>query len=1045
MTRPCFAFATIIIFFSVLSSVYAQDKLNPDYQNEVLMNWISVVEDGYSIRDTTKNSSSIYDRISESFFDLYKNSGDIVYLKYSLHEADHDKRNEIIRRLTINELDMVSYIAGIYDHDEFPEHFYELASFSAANIYHFYRIPVPEANIEDVIRLLDHWENELPELYEKNTLLASFLIHSLVHGYFEIGNYKKAFEVGKLILVQHPFPPSRYTINLFNYLAFSARSAGHFKVSLYIYQNETIPLTTTINDEPLYLKAKMDYALTQYLIGNIQVAKNEYESIFLDIDHLNDERYRSALFNNLALCYLNTGQFDKYIEFQLNAFDVAKAENNFDDQISILRNLYIYYRRLYETDIAHNYLTQALKIAKEHQLTSNSATILITAGIHSRDDEDNFIKALDYFYEAHTYAINYKQIFNNYYEIAKTYLLLKNFDHSEKYAQKIIDLSRARNDNRGFKISNILLANIYLQSGSTDLASQTLSKFTEIENFEGLFDTRVLAHNISLQIDMENGNYSEAFHQSSAKIAQILDWLRDSSNQDTGHMRMDPEFSEAFRIHLNLLEKLNRPHEALIAIGELRSLTRSGFYNNPLLKSQLLSEEDLIRDYELSNRITQLRSQYSDATGEQKILLGNELLAATSERNVMHNQAFPQDRETPYEHAMHSLRDQLRSDQMVFYFSVFDGQFFRFSITRRNIEMKIFPKDDIYLDIMNNAVSSIGHSQTSLNSLYKVYTTFFEGEIPDRIRHIYVIPDGPLYSLPVEILPITKPASDFDYRSANYLVEKYSVSYSNSLSDITGSRNSSHRDFHYDMAGFGIRNFSDAGHPHLTDLPFGTFEVTKSTEALNQFSRKKLFLDSESTTENFRAMAGNSRIIHIATHSTIDRANPLYSSLYMYNGAHENTPNYNSASGQNGIIRAFELFDMNLNADLIFLSSCGSGTGSYLPGTGILGFSRALSYAGAKSLALNLWPIRDQTAAKLAIRFYEELNNGKNKAEALRAAQIFYLRNYNSDPYLWGSFVLYGNIDPVLTPGRQYQKMLALLLFIILGFFSSIRYFRKAR
>lgn len=1045
MTRPCFAFATIIIFCSVLSSVYAQDKLNPDYQNEVLMNWISVVEDGYSIRDTTKNSSSIYDRISESFFDLYKNSGDIVYLKYSLHEADHDKRNEIIRRLTVNELDMVSYIAGIYDHHEFPEHFYELASFSAANIYHFYRIPVPEANIEDVIRLLDHWENELPELYEKNTLLASFLIHSLVHGYFEIGNYKKAFEVGKLILVQHPFPPSRYTINLLNYLAFSARSAGHFKVSLYIYQNETIPLTTTINDEPLYLKAKMDYALTQYLIGNIQVAKNEYESIFLDIDRLNDERYRSALFNNLALCYLNTGQFDKYIEFQLNAFDVAKAENNFDDQISILRNLYIYYRRLYETDIAHNYLTQALKIAKEHQLTSNSATILITAGIHSRDDEDNFIKALDYFYEAHTYAINYKQIFNNYYEIAKTYLLLKNFDHSEKYAQKIIDLSRARNDNRGFKISNILLANIYLQSGSTDLASQTLSKFTEIENFEGLFDTRVLAHNISLQIDMENGNYSEAFHQSSAKIAQILDWLRDSSNQDTGHMRMDPEFSEAFRIHLNLLEKLNRPHEALIAIGELRSLTRSGFYNNPLLKSQLLSEEDLIRDYELSNRITQLRSQYSDATGEQKILLGNELLAATSERNAMHNQAFPQDRETPYEHAMHSLRDQLRSDQMVFYFSVFDGQFFRFSITRRNIEMKIFPKDDIYLDIVNNAVSSIGHSQTSLNSLYKVYTTFFEGEIPDRIRHIYVIPDGPLYSLPVEILPITKPASDFDYRSANYLVEKYSVSYSNSLSDITGSRNSSHRDFHYDMAGFGIRNFSDAGHPHLTDLPFGTFEVTKSTEALNQFSRKKLFLDSESTTENFRAMAGNSRIIHIATHSTIDRANPLYSSLYMYNGAHENTPNYNSASGQNGIIRAFELFDMNLNADLIFLSSCGSGTGSYLPGTGILGFSRALSYAGAKSLALNLWPIRDQTAAKLAIRFYEELNNGKNKAEALRAAQIFYLRNYNSDPYLWGSFVLYGNIDPVLTPGRQYQKMLALLLFIILGFFSSIRYFRKAR
>jgi len=136
---------------------------------------------------------------------------------------------------------------------------------------------------------------------------------------------------------------------------------------------------------------------------------------------------------------------------------------------------------------------------------------------------------------------------------------------------------------------------------------------------------------------------------------------------------------------------------------------------------------------------------------------------------------------------------------------------------------------------------------------------------------------------------------------------------------------------------------------------------------------------------------------------------------------------------------------MNLNADLIFLSSCESGTGGYLRGAGVLGFSRAFSYAGAQSLSMNLWPVRDQTASEISMNFYESLNAGEDKAKSLRSAKLSYLNNNNSDPYLWGAFVIYGNIqspmDSDQVPFAQY--LLSLMIFVGITFIFVLMYQNK--
>jgi CHAT domain-containing protein len=1036
-------FIVLAFFLLILLVDFAQSEngINAYSEHQVYENWIYASEIANSNK---QNDQPTYVSLSNIFLKLYRETNNEIYLKFSLYEADNRIRDEIISTLTEAEKESIRSLISFLQNGLVDSSQYKIRPYSFDDIYLFLDFEIPLDFQNNARELLDHWLRRLPEYYRESQIKGNFVSHSLILGYYQLNDHQKVYEVSRYLPNTNPFPNSTFSLDLYLFLSYSLRISGYYLEALDIYQNILIPIVLSLEDIPRYLEIRMDYALTHFRIGNVNIALNEYRDIYTNIESLIDTRYRAALFNNLAISYLNSGRFFEYVEFQLNAFKIAQEEGNFGQQIMILRNLFIFYRRQNEYELAFNYLEQALEIAREKELATDISAILISLGVYRRSVDEIPDRALSHFYEAlyHAKYHNlYHQIFNSYFEITRSYLELEDFEKAELHINYIINLSESRNDNRGFVQSNILLANTFVKSGRIMEADSILSQFSR-EDFQQLaFDFRVLAHNISMQIQIMEGNYQAATIESTEMITEIIDWLRESSNQETGHMRMDDEFSEAFRLHLNLLQRVNMPQDALISIGELRNITRSGFYNNPLLKSQLLSEEELILDYNLSTRIRQLRSQYVNASDEQKIYLSNELLAATSERNNLLNQAIPQHSETSYQSALRTLRRQLRSDQMVLYVTVFDSQIFRFAITRSNIDMKVYPKDDFYIDLINSAVSSLGYGQTSLNSLHDIYSTFFDEIIPKRIRHIYFIPDGPFYRLPLEILPVTPPKSDTSYGSVSYFVEKFSVSYANSLSEIVRDRRAHSNDFDYEIAGFGIRNFTSAGHPDLMDLPSGPVEITKSAEALNRFSRKKVFLESESTAANFREIAGKSRILHIATHSRVNNDNPLFSSFYMYNGESGSHSDKNGSDNPGGIIHAYELFDLNLNADLIFLSSCESGSGGYLQGTGILGFSRAFSYAGARSLTMNLWPIRDQTAAEIAIRFYEGLNMGKSKAEALRTAQISYLNHNNSDPYLWGAFVHYGDISPIIS-NSQFTRVYIFVFFFLLTCFLLFRYFK---
>jgi CHAT domain-containing protein len=156
----------------------------------------------------------------------------------------------------------------------------------------------------------------------------------------------------------------------------------------------------------------------------------------------------------------------------------------------------------------------------------------------------------------------------------------------------------------------------------------------------------------------------------------------------------------------------------------------------------------------------------------------------------------------------------------------------------------------------------------------------------------------------------------------------------------------------------------------------------------------------------FKQQAGNAQIIHLATHGLLEYGNPVDSGVRDIPGAIALAP----GQGQDGLLTSAEILDeLTLKADLVVLSACDTGRGD-ITGDGVVGLARSLIAAGTPSVVVSLWAVPDVPTAQLMIRFYEELNRGQDKAQALRQAMLATMERY-PEPKDWAAFTLIGDIQ----------------------------------
>lgn len=159
---------------------------------------------------------------------------------------------------------------------------------------------------------------------------------------------------------------------------------------------------------------------------------------------------------------------------------------------------------------------------------------------------------------------------------------------------------------------------------------------------------------------------------------------------------------------------------------------------------------------------------------------------------------------------------------------------------------------------------------------------------------------------------------------------------------------------------------------------------------------------AEATEAAVRSRIERARIVHFATHGYFNPNAPEASGILLAPGPE------GSGRENDGALQGYEiLHGLHLDADLVVLSACETARGRYLQGEGVIGLTRALQIAGARTICASQWRVADATTASLMTSFHRRIAKGTPIDEALQAAMVESMKT-NRHPYYWSPFLLVG-------------------------------------
>ena len=190
---------------------------------------------------------------------------------------------------------------------------------------------------------------------------------------------------------------------------------------------------------------------------------------------------------------------------------------------------------------------------------------------------------------------------------------------------------------------------------------------------------------------------------------------------------------------------------------------------------------------------------------------------------------------------------------------------------------------------------------------------------------------------------------------------------------------------------------------YVPRLP-GTRQEAEQIMAMVPAMERRLALDFAANRDTATsAELGQYRYVHFSTHGLLNSVHPELSGV-VFSLVNE------LGEDQDGFLRAHELFNLKLPAEVVVLSACQTGVGKTIKGEGLVSLTRGFMYAGAPRVVVSLWGVSDWGTTELMVHFYQGmLKEGMRPAAALRAAQISLMNDERfTSPYYWAPFTLQG-------------------------------------
>lgn len=776
---------------------------------------------------------------------------------------------------------------------------------------------------------------------------------------------------------------------------------------------------------------------------------------------LKDEREQAKCLLNLGLYHSHLRSYDRALPFYSEALEISRAFRNKDDESICLKSLGVILMNLGFYERSLDYLLAAYDIDRQAGLGRVSPHVLNNLGEALRmkglmfSTRIDLYSALGYYLQGLALArangdpISETILLNN---IGRVYLDLGKFSTAFHYLDSISSFNADRPD--PITSSEILMNTgiCRLKKGDIETAGGHFLKALELGGQEGgspfLWEVLYyLGECYKIQGDHER---ALTCYRSSA---DAIDYLRSRILEDefkAGFARNKLKVYEALVALIfppgNVADPQNRAAEIfhIVERAKARAFLETLGSIRPALSSNL---ESPLKDQErlISQQITALIKGMArkNLPPSRRQELEAALRRAEDQYLELHSRgktdtAEPAGRQGFFSPALPVSLEQVQSVLLdektaILEYSLGESRSLLLLVTKTDIRIfPLPPRGEVegtlfpYIKLLSDPPKGKWKGLAAGQCLFRVLLSEAMTALPESIENLIIIPDGGLFDLPFETLPLpsTAPSSEEEF-----LISRYAVSYASSCSSLLLLKERKAAD----LAPLRLLALADPEYPRQASAlrrdkvnPAGLMKSIYESEGFKlvplKQSRKEvrtiarffpegardIYLGREASEERIKTAAlEDYGIIHLACHGYEDGRVPFRSGLFL---------SLHDGQREDGLLQAREIAHLRLRAGLVVLSACRSSQGYIERGEGTMGLNRVLFLAGAQSVVSSLWEVGDTAAAEFMGRFYGHLFRGESKAQALRSAKLRMLVSGYRHPFYWAAFVLHGDALTGMSP-----------------------------
>ncbi len=802
--------------------------------------------------------------------------------------------------------------------------------------------------------------------------------------------------------------------------------------------------------------------------GNVDVSDNYYNAAMAIVEKSSqNNRFIGDIYSGIGANYITKGELDNADNYITKAID-TKTKLYGKEALQLYKDYYYQAMIMYQNNQLDSALKAYLKsgdilskhYGNKHPDLGNIYNAI--ALIHEATENDD--NALKFFNRAQkvfaeTYgenSIDYALVCNN---IGIVNLHQNNYKDAVDYFQKSISII-----SKSHGTKNTRLIEPYLNLGTTYMNQKNYTnaiinyqksimcnldkyEFDSTDIFKNPYPGRyqngiklieALKNKSRATIQLYDSTNQKELLVNTVECTQqtsdIIDDVRKSIVSESDRISISGLTKEVFECGLYAANKIyaDSPYDmanlaAAFMFSEkskaatlLEALAQTGATEFSGIPEELTAEEKL-----LSDKISQYKKLIAEEENKNTTsYLKNQLFDVTKKYNAIiakFEKEYPEYYAAKFSQkipSLYEIQQNLGSSEMLI--SYFTGKYeiFCIAVTKTTCTMSNYTVSESRMAEQTSALvqSLTNYSADNIEKYkqlaYDIYTNIFPQKIASNVNKITIIPDGCLNVIPFEALLTTVgKVKENTFSEFPFLIKRYQINYNYSsylaLRRLTQQVNTLNINWLGIAPAFDETNICYFKGEQVRAIPETVTEVEAIAEKIKAekmsaeyFLRKDA---SENTIKSTNLKQYN--IIHIATHGTVDTEHPELSGLML---------SQKEGTDDDGMLYNGEIYNLQLNADLVVMSACETGLGKISQGEGVIGLGRSLIYAGAKNIVCSLWQVSDASTSALMTNFYTNMLKTNKKeqtsfSEKLHNAKLKMIAGEKfAHPYFWSPFIIIG-------------------------------------